>query len=127
MVRAAFAALRPGGRLVFETRDPRREAWRSWDGDYLRAEIPGVGRVEVRGELTAVRGELVCFRRTYVFESDGAVLVSDSTLRFRGRDAVTASLTAAGFAVDEIRDAPDRPGLEMVFVATRPAAADGAA
>jgi hypothetical protein len=120
VVRAAYEALAPGGRLVFETRLPEREAWRSWDGDCLRAEIPGVGGVEVRGELTAVQGELVSFRRRYVFESDGAVLTSDSTLRFRGRDAVTASLTAAGFTVDEIRDAPDRRGLEMVFVARRP-------
>ncbi len=27
---AAFAALRPGGRLVFETRDPARKAWLEW-------------------------------------------------------------------------------------------------
>lgn len=44
----------------------------------------------------------------------------DSTLRFRARDEVTASLVAAGFVVDEVRDAPDRPGREMVFIARRP-------
>jgi len=86
----------------------------------VRAEIGGVGVVEVWGELTGVRGEFVSFRRTYLFESDGAVLTSDSTLRFRSRDAVADSLAAAGFTLDEIRDAPDRPGLEMVFVARRP-------
>jgi hypothetical protein len=123
VVDAAFRALRPVGRLVFESRIPERQAWRSWDGDYSRAHIAGVGGVKVRGELISVRGELVSFRRTYVFESDGAVPTSDSTLRFRGRDAMTASLAAAGFAVDEIREAPDRPGLEMVFVARRPAGA----
>jgi SAM-dependent methyltransferase len=116
---AVRAALRPGGRLVFETRDPAREAWRGWDGDYARADIPGGGAVEVRGELTGVRGELVSFRRTYVFEPDGTVLISDSTLRFRGRDDIVRSLASAGFTVDEIRDAPDRPGLEFVFVAKR--------
>lgn len=119
VVGAAFAALRPGGRLVFETRVPEREAWRSWDGGE-RAEIGGVGVVEVRSQVTSVSGEFVSFRRTYVFESDGVVLTSDSTLRFRGRDAVTASLNGAGFTVEEIRGAPDRPGLEMVFVARRP-------
>jgi len=116
---AAFAALRPGGRLVFETRVPEREAWRAWDRTVERADIPGVGVVEVRAELTGVRGEVVSFRRTYRFESDGAVLVSDSTLRFRSRTAVADSLAAAGFTVDEVRDAPDRPGLELVFVARR--------
>jgi len=33
---------------------------------------------------------------------------------------VTASLVAAGFVVDDVRDAPDRPGREMVFIARRP-------
>jgi hypothetical protein len=54
-----------------------------------------------------------------VFESDGAVLTSDSTLRFRHRDEVTASLAAAGYVVDEVRQAPDRPGRELVFIARR--------
>lgn len=60
----------------------------------------------------------VSFRWTFVFVSDGAVLTSDSTLRFRERDEVTRSLTDAGFVVDEVRDAPDRPGRELVFIAT---------
>jgi hypothetical protein len=46
-------------------------------------------------------------------------LTSDSTLRFRHRDEVTASLAAAGYVVDEVREAPDRPGREMVFIARR--------
>lgn len=120
VLRAAFAALRPGGRLVFETRDPERRAWQSWDGGRERAEIPGVGVVRVVAELTEVRDEYVSFRRTYTFASDGAVLTSDSTLRFRSRASVADSLAATGFTLDEVRDAPDRPGLEMVFVARRP-------
>jgi hypothetical protein len=61
----------------------------------------------------------VSFRGTYVFASDGAVMTSDSTLRFRERNELEESLVAAGFAVDEVRDAPDRPGREFVFVTTR--------
>jgi hypothetical protein len=34
---------------------------------------------------------------------------------------VTASVVAAGYLVDEVREAPDRPGREMVFIARRPA------
>jgi SAM-dependent methyltransferase len=118
---AAHAALRPGGQLVFETRDPARRAWLEWGRphSHIQAEVSGIGGVEAWGDVTDVSGEFVTFRTTYVFESDGAVLTSDSTLRFRGRDAVTDSLAAAGFAVDEIRDAPDRPGREFVFVARR--------
>jgi hypothetical protein len=54
-----------------------------------------------------------------VFGADGAVLTSDSTLRFRGRDELANSLAAAGLVVDDVRDAPDRPGREFVFVARR--------
>jgi hypothetical protein len=43
-------------------------------------------------------------------------------LRFRTRDEVEADLTAAGFLLEDVRDAADRPGLELVFVASRPPA-----
>lgn len=121
-LRLVYAALRPGGRLVFETRDPAARAWLAWNRgrSYRRTSIPGVGSVESWVELTGISGELVSFRWTFVFESDGARLTSDSTLRFRDRDQVTGSLAAAGYLVEEVRQAPDRPGLEMVFVARRP-------
>lgn len=81
--------------------------------------MPGVGGVQAWHELLDMRGELVSFRSTVVFESDGAVLTSESTLRFRHRDEVTASLAAAGYVVDQMRQAPDRPGRELVFIARR--------
>jgi len=115
------AALRPGGYLVFETRDPACHAWEDWNraASYRAAEIPGVGNVESWVELTDVDGALVSFRSTFVFASDGQVLTSDSTLRFRGRNEVAAALVAHGYAVDGVRDAPDRPGRELVFFARR--------
>ena len=120
---AARNALRPGGRLVFETRDPARQAWREWGRPYadaaFKAVVPGIGGLETWSDVTDVSGEFVTFSVTYVFESDGEVLTADSTLRFRSKEAVMDSLTAAGFTVAEIRDAPDRPGLEFVFIATR--------
>jgi hypothetical protein len=70
-------------------------------------------------EVLDVSGDLVSFRGTVVFESDGAVLISDSTLRFRHRVELAASLAAAGYLVDEVREAPDRPGRELVFIARR--------
>ena len=66
-----------------------------------------------------MRLPLVSFRHTFVFAVDGSMLTSDSTLRFRDEREVVGSLERAGFRVCEIRDAPDRPGLEHVFVAER--------
>ena len=51
--------------------------------------------------------------------SDGAELFADSTLRFRTRDEIDATLDDAGSDVVDVRDAPDRPGREWVYVARR--------
>lgn len=122
-LKGAYEALRPGGRLVFETRDPDRRAWEEWNRHRTHrvTKIPGVGAVESWCRLVEVRWPLVSFRWTYVFGSDGEVLTSDSTLRFRGRQEVVADLDAQGYVVEEVRDAPDREGKEFVFVARRPA------
>jgi SAM-dependent methyltransferase len=116
---AARHALRPGGRLVFETRDPARQAWRQWDQTRRRLVIPGTGPVEMSTKLTEATADRVSFHTTFIFKNDAAVLTSQSTLRFRDRDELTASLTTAGLLVDEVRDASDRPGLEFVFIARR--------
>ncbi|MGW2099716.1 class I SAM-dependent methyltransferase [Streptomyces olivaceoviridis] len=121
-LRGAHAALRPGGLLVFETRDPAARAWEEWtrENSHRVTEVPGTGSVETWVELTEVSGPLVTFRGTYAFAADGQVLTSESTLRFRDRDEVESDLVAHGYVVREVRDAPDRPGKEFVFLAQRP-------
>jgi hypothetical protein len=120
-LRGIRCALRPGGHLVFETRDPDDCAWREWNraASYRITEIEGLGAVESWVELTDMRGPVVSFEWTWVFAADGAVLTSDSTLRFRERDEVEADLFAHGYVVDDVRDAPDRPRRELVFLAHR--------
>jgi SAM-dependent methyltransferase len=121
-LRGAFEALRPGGHLVFETRDPARRGWEEWNraATHRVTDLPGVGAVETWTELVEVDGPLVTFRGTFVFAADGQMLTSDSTLRFRERLEVEDDLAAQGFVVEDVRDAPDRPGKEFVFVARRP-------
>jgi SAM-dependent methyltransferase len=114
-------AVRPGGHLVFEVRDPTAEAWRAWtrDQSWRRIDIPGVGPVESWVDLIAADLPLVSFRWTYRFEETGESIVSDSTLRFRTTAEIEASLAATGHRLLDVRDAPDRPGLEHVFIAQR--------
>jgi ubiquinone/menaquinone biosynthesis C-methylase UbiE len=113
------AALRLGGRVVFETRDPQKQAWRDWtrENTYIDTVVDGVGRVRTWDDLLEAAPPLVTFE-SIVILPDGERLQSTSTLRFRGREEVEASLARTGFSLEEVRDAPDRPGREFVFVAT---------
>src|SRR5258708_244062 len=119
MLRACHDTLRPDGRLVFEVRDPIREAWKGWNREqsYKTIEAPGIGTVESWVELMNVQLPLVSFHHTFVFRKDGSVMTSESPLRFRSRSEIAETLSRAGFTVESVRDAPDRPGLEFVFIA----------
>jgi len=78
-LRGIHDALRPGGRLVFETRDPARKAWLDWTrpATHKRRALPGGGEVTCWTEETTDHGGgVVAFRQVYEFSGDGAVLTS---------------------------------------------------
>lgn len=114
-------ALRSGGSLIFETRVPAQRAWEQWipELSFTAVDVAGVGVVESWHELIEVDGRLVTFRSTIDFQADGTRIESQSTLCFRTRDELEESLRVAGYDVVEVRDAPDRPDLEHVFLASR--------
>lgn len=110
---AVHGVLVPEGHFVFETRVPSARAWESWNRKESCAVVDGV---ESWDEVTVVQWPLVTFDSTTVFP-DGTRLVVTSTLRFRERAEVEDSLRSHGFFVADVRDAPDRPGRELVFIA----------
>jgi ubiquinone/menaquinone biosynthesis C-methylase UbiE len=118
-LRCCRAAIRKGGTLVLETRTPSRQAWRSWTREQTAktVAVPELGRVDAWCDVTEVALPLISFRWTYKFAEADATMYSDSTLRFREQEEIAATLSAARFTVTDIRDAPDRPGAEMVFLA----------
>ncbi len=117
-LRGIARALRPGGHLVFETRNPAKRGWEAWDTSGETTVVATAhGAVATWMTLLDVSEPLVTFCRHYRFAGSGEVIGSDSTLRFRSLDEITTSLGAAGFTVEEVRDAPDRPGLEFVVLA----------
>jgi len=118
----AYDALRPGGRLVFETRDPARRQWEEWNRStsWSAVELPGVGVVESWFDLIEVRGPLVTFRGTCLFASDGETLISESTLRFRGHDEVHAQLEGHGFVVECATHRTDRAASSCSSPSARP-------
>ena len=123
-LRGLARAVRPGGHLVFETRRPEAEDWRTWSGPPQVRTVPGEGTVRTEFELLAAIPPLVTFRTVFTF-ADGERLTSESTLRFRGPAELRSSLLRHGFTVAEVREAPDRPGLEHVVIASRSASGGG--
>lgn len=111
--------LDPGGRLVFETRVPARRGWEEWTREQsLEVIATAHGPVETWVDLRGVTLPFVTFESVVRFLDDGTELVSTSTLRFRELDEIERSLVAAGYVVDEVREAPDRPGREWVVLAS---------
>jgi 2-polyprenyl-3-methyl-5-hydroxy-6-metoxy-1,4-benzoquinol methylase len=102
-LRALRSALRPGGRLIFDSRDPHGPGWSRWNPVDSRRTVllPDGGTVETWTEVTSADGGLVSFTAHYVF-TDGVELTSEATMRFRSEHELRRSVEAAGFDVDRI-------------------------
>lgn len=120
-------ALRSGGHLVFESRDPRAREWERWtrEASSVRVEDPVAGPIttwsEARGEPDAAG--VVAYANHYLFERTGEHLVSTAALRFRPEAELRAALAAAGFTVARVHGdwdlhpvGPDTP--ELILVAS---------
>ncbi|MCQ1956471.1 class I SAM-dependent methyltransferase [Arthrobacter sp. zg-Y826] len=88
----ARRALRPGGRLAFEVRNPDVEAWRRWEGTHSTS----------RGTVTqTVQREDDRISHTDTWTDGSGTRTTTETLRFPAWNTVTAGLQAAGFTVDQ--------------------------
>ncbi|WP_432483456.1 class I SAM-dependent methyltransferase [Kineococcus esterisolvens] len=119
---ACRSALVPGGHLVFETRRPSARAWEAWTAPRTGRDthVEGVGAVHSYVETLVVEEALVTFRWTYVLPDarEGSVTsTSISTLRFREQAELEDDVRRAGLEVVDVREAPDRPGQELVVIA----------
>jgi SAM-dependent methyltransferase len=115
----ARRVLRRGGHLAFETRHPAARAWLTWNREATtRTErVDGDEAVEFSLETLEIRWPLITIGERWRFASDATTLTSTSTLRFRDETEASNDLRTHGFEVMEVRDAPDRPGGELVFIA----------
>jgi SAM-dependent methyltransferase len=114
---AVRACVRPGGWFAFETRRPEVRDWETWDVAPTTVSVRGSAAVVVSLTVTEVALPLVTFETTTTV--GGEAVPSASTLRFRERHEVERDLREHGFEVTDVRDAPDRPGKELVFLARR--------
>jgi len=113
-LRAIRTCLRPGGWFIFETRRSEVRDWETWDLAPSTVAIPDGRTAVVSCTVTEVALPLVTFEGSTVIGEE--IMRSTSTLRFRERNELECDLSRYGFNVLDVRDAPDRPGKEMVFL-----------
>ncbi|MEM7491607.1 MAG: class I SAM-dependent methyltransferase [Pseudomonadota bacterium] len=100
----AVARLPPGGRFLFETRNPRLRPWQRWTpSDAAPPVALKDGRqVQVIHQVEAVADECVTFTETYILSDRPAPIGSRSTLRFATRERIETQARAAGFRTAQI-------------------------
>ncbi len=118
-------ALRIGGCLAFESRNPDARPWDRWKPSRHRTVVDPIhGPIECWTEADDPQDEVVSTVVHRRLRRTGEDLRSPVALRFRGRDELETSLRAAGFSVDSVFGnwdrrpvAPDEP--ELIFIAVR--------
>ena len=95
-------ALRPGGHLAFESRDPRAREWERWTGRKRIIPLSPYGRIESWTEVRSVEGDVVHAVGHRRLLDSNEELVSPFALRFRSEELLTQSLTASGFSVESV-------------------------
>jgi SAM-dependent methyltransferase len=123
---AIHRALRPGGRVAFESRNPAARPWTAWTPQASRRQLddPALGQVEVWHQVIEVQGDRVAFKIHYRFASSGEQVMSTNELRLRTQGELTRSLSEVGFAVEHVFGDWDRRPVEvespeLIFVAAR--------
>jgi SAM-dependent methyltransferase len=113
-------ALVPGGRLTFDSRDPRARKWEDWNPTDSRRQITLADGGKVTA-WTEVKDRVVDFTIHYLMPT-GDELTSEGALAFRTEDEVRSSLVAAGFTIERIyggwnRDPIGHPDGEFLVIA----------
>jgi ubiquinone/menaquinone biosynthesis C-methylase UbiE len=115
--------LNDGGRIAFETRNPRVDWASEWAGRQRLIRMPSGEKVLETLEIRGAGAEFISFQTTYRFPH--TTLTTSSTLRFPAREHVERLLGRAGLGVrvvfgDWELGRFDQPSSrEMIFVAER--------
>jgi SAM-dependent methyltransferase len=122
---ALHRALRPGGFLAFESRNPDDREWERWPTERHRfVDDARAGRIETWWEFHDMHENIASYTNHYCFTATGETLTSPAALRFRTRPELEHTLSAAGFTVDDVygdwnRAAVGPTSPELIVVAHR--------
>jgi SAM-dependent methyltransferase len=97
------AALRSGGRLVFESRNPAAREWEQWDATrHTTVHDPVAGPIDTWTRVDHVRDRVVAYTIGYRFLHTGDEILVPNALRFRSEGELRASLADAGFEIETV-------------------------
>lgn len=123
---ATYKATKPGGCLVFESRNPLIRPFASWPDSTNHDKIAHtpLGSVEWWAEKLVYADGYATYELHYLFNETGKEIVSANKLRFRTYEELQGSLKDAGFTVDTIYgnwsgDPLETHSPEMIFIASR--------
>lgn len=119
-------ALRPGGQLIFDSKNPSSKPWESWtrEGSSRTVAGPSDETIEMWYQLSGIQGNRARYEIHYRFGDTGEELISKNELIYRSQADLTRSLADAGFKVDHVYGEWDRSAVstanpELIFVAMR--------
>lgn len=133
-LKSIYKALKPGGYLAFESRNPAVQPWNNknqekntdWYAPNFHKIFndPKEGEIEYRAKLIEVDGQKVTSEGHYLFTKTGEELISTNTLIFCTREEIEQSLKDAGFSVENVYgdwdwSLADSKSPEMIFVAKK--------
>jgi SAM-dependent methyltransferase len=95
-------ALRPGGFLAFESRDPRAQEWQRWTGGKRTIPDSPYGPIESWTEVTKVEGDVVYAVGHRRLLQNDEELISPFAIRFRSEELLRESLASAGYSVQDV-------------------------
>ncbi len=108
-LRALHDAVRPGGYVAFESRNPDAREWERWTRDErVTVDDPAAGPIESWSEFESFEAGIVSYTNHYVFSATGEHVVVPTRLRFRSLDELTCSMIVAGLAVEHVYGDWDR-------------------
>jgi ubiquinone/menaquinone biosynthesis C-methylase UbiE len=124
---ALHRALKPGGYLAFESRNPQTQPFTTWPTSEAHSILqdPQVGHIEWWAQNIEFFGDRATYEIHYYIKSSGDEIVSHNELVFRSQEQLSDSLKAAGFVVEQVYGNWDKSLLtesspEMIFIAHRP-------